>query len=197
MRTFEVLFIISPQLTEEQVTNLVTEFRSIAEQNGATIVSEDAWGRRRLAYPISKSNEGIYHLFVLESENEPSELDRRMKNSDQVMRHMIVRTDLEQRRAVKLAKKNPPKQRLTPAQREEAATAAAAPASGESEPASAAAPPASSEPAAAASEPPAAESAAVESAPAESAATEPDAAEEAPAESAPAEEKPTAEAPAS
>jgi small subunit ribosomal protein S6 len=193
MRTFEVLFIISPQLTEEQVTNLVTDFRSIAEQNGATIVSEDAWGRRRLAYPISKSNEGIYHLFVLESENEPSELDRRMKNSDQVMRHMIVRTDLEQRRAVKLAKKNPPKQRLTPAQREEAATAAAAPASGESEPASEA--PASSEPAV--SEPPAAEPPAAESAAAESAETEPLDAEAAPAESAPAEEKPTAEAPAS
>jgi small subunit ribosomal protein S6 len=193
MRTFEVLFIISPQLTEEQVTNLVTDFRSIAEQNGATIVSEDAWGRRRLAYPISKSNEGIYHLFVLESENEPSELDRRMKNSDQVMRHMIVRTDLEQRRAVKLAKKNPPKQRLTPAQREEAATAAAAPASGESEAASEA--PASSEPAV--SEPPAAEPPAAESAAAESAETEPLDAEAAPAESAPAEEKPTAEAPAS
>jgi small subunit ribosomal protein S6 len=191
MRTFEVLFIISPQLTEEQVTNLVTDFRSIAEQNGATIVSEDAWGRRRLAYPIKKSNEGIYHLFVLESENEPSELERRMKNSDQIMRHMIVRTDLEQRRAVKLAKKNPPKQRLTPAQREEAATAAAVPASADSE---AAAPSAATEPAlaeTAVSEPVAAELEATEPVAAEPVATEPVAAEPAPVE-----EKQTAEAPA-
>lgn len=115
MRTYEVLFILSPQVTEEESTTLINDFKGIATTNGATLKSEDAWGRRRLAYPIQKFNEGIYHLFVLESEGSLSELDRRMKNVDRVLRHIIVRTDLEQKRADKLAKRNPKKERLRPA----------------------------------------------------------------------------------
>lgn len=115
MRTYEVLFILSPQVTEEDATNLIADFKSIAEKNGATLKNEEAWGRRRLAYPIQKSNEGIYHLFVLESDSSLSELDRRMKNVDRVLRHVIVRTDLEHKRADKLAKRNPKKERVRPA----------------------------------------------------------------------------------
>ena len=114
MRTYEVLFILSPQTTEEEVTALVTELKSVAEKIGARLKSEEPWGRRRLAYPIQKLNEGIYHLFIFESESSLTELDRRMKNSDRIIRHMIVRTDLEQKRAEKLAKKNPKKERLRP-----------------------------------------------------------------------------------
>ena len=114
MRTYEVLFILSPQVTEEEATALIADFKGIAEKNGATLKNEEAWGRRRLAYPIHKSNEGIYHLFVLESEQSLSELDRRMKNVDRVLRHVIVRTDLDQKRADKLAKRNPKKERVRP-----------------------------------------------------------------------------------
>ena len=115
MRTYEVLFILSPQVTEEEATSLIGDFKAIAESTGATLKSEDAWGRRRLAYPIHKFNEGIYHLFVLESEGSLSELDRRMKNVDRVLRHLIVRTDLDQKRADKLAKRRPKKERARPA----------------------------------------------------------------------------------
>jgi small subunit ribosomal protein S6 len=115
MRTYEVLFILSPQVPEEEATSLISDFKGVAEKNGATLKSEDAWGRRRLAYPIHKFNEGIYHLFVLESEGSLSELDRRMKNVDRVLRHIIVRTDLDAKRADKLAKRNPKKERLRPA----------------------------------------------------------------------------------
>jgi small subunit ribosomal protein S6 len=115
MRTYEVLFILSPQVTEEEATALIAEFKRIAESTGATLKSEDPWGRRRLAYPIQKFNEGIYHLFVFESGASLAELDRRMKNSDRVLRHMIVRTDLDLKRADKLAKRNPKKERVRPA----------------------------------------------------------------------------------
>lgn len=115
MRTYEVLFILSPQVTEEEAATLIADFKGIAEKNGATLKNEEAWGRRRLAYPIAKFNEGIYHLFVLESEASLSELDRRMKNVDRVLRHVIVRTDLDQKRADKLAKRNPKKERVRPA----------------------------------------------------------------------------------
>jgi len=115
MRTYEVLFILSPQIAEEEATTLTTEFKRIAESQGATLKNEEAWGRRRLAYPIQKFNEGIYHLFVFETTGGLAELDRRMKNSDRVVRHIIVRTDEDQKRADKLAKKNPKKERVRPA----------------------------------------------------------------------------------
>jgi small subunit ribosomal protein S6 len=114
MRTYEVLFILSPQVPEEEATALVSELRSVVEKLGATLKNEEAWGRRRLAYPIQKSNEGVYHLFVVESEGSLAELDRRMKNSDRILRHMIVRTDLDHKRADKLAKRNPKKERVRP-----------------------------------------------------------------------------------
>jgi small subunit ribosomal protein S6 len=115
MRTYEVLFILSPQVPEEEATNLVAEFKKVGESTGAKLTHEDAWGRRRLAYPIQKFNEGIYHLFVFESDGSLGELDRRMKNSDRILRHMIVRTDLDHKRAEKLAKRNPKKERVRPA----------------------------------------------------------------------------------
>ena len=115
MRTYEVLFILSPQVTEEESTTLINDFKAIAANIGANLKSEDAWGRRRLAYPIHKFNEGNYHLFVFESEGSLAELDRRMKNSDRILRHLIVRTDLDLKRADKLAKKNPKKERVRPA----------------------------------------------------------------------------------
>ncbi|MCM2314328.1 MAG: 30S ribosomal protein S6 [Thermoanaerobaculia bacterium] len=127
MRTYEVLSIVSPQLSETEATDLLTEFRSIAEKSGAKLVSEDTWGRRRLAYPIEKLNEGFYHLWVFEAGSDQlSELDRKMKNSDKVMRHIIVRVDLMAKRAAKLAARNPKKVRVsaTPA----AVSAPAAPA---------------------------------------------------------------------
>ena len=115
MRTYEVLFILSPQVPEEEATALTTEFRGVAEKTGATLKNEEAWGRRRLAYPIQKFNEGNYHLFVFESDGSLAELDRRMKNSDRILRHMIVRTDEDLKRADKLAKRNPKKERVRPA----------------------------------------------------------------------------------
>lgn len=115
MRTYEVLFILSPQIAEDEATALTNEFRGIAEKTGATLKNEEAWGRRRLAYPIHKFNEGNYHLFVFESAGSMAELDRRMKNSDRILRHMIVRTDLDLKRADKLARKNPKKERVRPA----------------------------------------------------------------------------------
>jgi small subunit ribosomal protein S6 len=115
MRTYEVLFILSPQVPEEEATALIGEFRRVGESTGATLKNEEAWGRRRLAYPIQKFHEGNYHLFVYESNGSLAELDRRMKNSDRVLRHMIVRTDEDLKRADKLAKRNPKKERVRPA----------------------------------------------------------------------------------
>jgi small subunit ribosomal protein S6 len=115
MRTYEVLFILSPQIPEEESTTLIHDFKRVAEGTGAKLTNEEAWGRRRLAYPIQKFTEGNYHLFVFDTDTSLSELDRRMRNSDRILRHMIVRTDLDHKRAEKLAKRNPKKERVRPA----------------------------------------------------------------------------------
>jgi small subunit ribosomal protein S6 len=143
MGTYEVLFIVSPDVPEGDLTSFVTDFRGIAEEKGAKLLEEDAWGRRRLAYPIGKVQDGIYHLFVFEAEaGGLSELDRRMKNSDKIMRHMIVRTDLEMRRAKKLGaireEKEAAKASRPGAAGTEQAAAQAAPASAAEAPAQAA-----------------------------------------------------------
>lgn len=115
MRTYEVLFILSPQVAEEEATALITEFKRVGEGTGAKLTHEEAWGRRRLAYPIQKFNEGNYHLFVFDTDGSLSELDRRLRNAENILRHMIVRTDLDHKRAEKLAKRNPKKERIRPA----------------------------------------------------------------------------------
>ncbi len=127
MRTYEVLFILSPQIPEEEATTLITEFKRIAEGTGATLKNEEAWGRRRLAYPIEKFTEGNYHLLVYECEAGLAELDRRMRNSDRIVRHMITRTDLDHKRAEKLAKRNPKKERVRPSPAFNAAAESPAP----------------------------------------------------------------------
>ncbi|MEA2327276.1 MAG: small subunit ribosomal protein, partial [Thermoanaerobaculia bacterium] len=104
-----------PQVAEEEATTLITDFKKVGETTGAKLSHEEAWGRRRLAYPIQKFHEGNYHLFEFESDGSLAELDRRMKNSDRILRHMIVRTDLDHKRAEKLAKRNPKKERVRPA----------------------------------------------------------------------------------
>src|ERR1700682_6507156 len=115
MRTYEVLFILSPQVAEEEVTTLITDFKRVADSTGAKLSHEEAWGRRRLAYPIQKFTEGNYHLLVYESDGSLCEVDRRMRNTETILRHMIVRTDLDHKRAEKLAKRNPKKERVRPA----------------------------------------------------------------------------------
>jgi small subunit ribosomal protein S6 len=114
MRTYEVLFILSPQVPEEESAALITDFKRVAEGTGAKLTNEESWGRRRLAYPIQKFTEGNYHLFVFDSDSSLSELDRRMRNTESLLRHMIVRTDPDHKRAEKLAKRNPKKERVRP-----------------------------------------------------------------------------------
>ncbi len=115
MRTYEVLFIVSPQVPEEESATLINDFKRVAESTGAKLTNEEAWGRRRLAYPIQKFTEGNYHLFVFDSDSSLSELDRRMRNTETILRHMIVRTDPDHKRAEKLAKRHPKKERVRPA----------------------------------------------------------------------------------
>ena len=90
---YEVVFILNPNLSEEDTAALVTKFKSLVEQNG-TLAEVNEWGKRRLAYPIDDLNEGYYVLMTFSSAPAfPAELDRVLKITDNVMRSMIVCKD--------------------------------------------------------------------------------------------------------
>ncbi len=92
MTTYEILLMLDPEGAEARQDEIVARMRELVEQEGGTWRSHDAWGRRRLAYPIAHKEEGVYHLVVFESE--PATLDeisRVLKIDDAVLRHMATR----------------------------------------------------------------------------------------------------------
>ena len=95
MRKYEVIFIVKPM--EEEATNAVIEkFSKLIVDNGGTIDKEDRWGKKRLAYEIKDFVEGWYCLLYVTAEPAcVAEVDRVMKINDNLLKHMIVRTDEE------------------------------------------------------------------------------------------------------
>ena len=96
-RTYELIYILVPEATEQQVAELQTQVEGIVSRMGGTIEKTDPWGRRKLAYVIGKHKEGFYVLHVLRGGGElMKELDRRLKNTEGLIRHLIVRVDERQ-----------------------------------------------------------------------------------------------------
>ncbi len=97
-RQYELVYIVSPEATEQQVAEVHTQVEeSIGRLQGALEKTEN-WGRRKLAYEIGPHREGTYVLEVVNGSGElMKEIDRRLRVSDQVIRHMIVRVDEEKR----------------------------------------------------------------------------------------------------
>jgi small subunit ribosomal protein S6 len=106
MRRYEVVFVLAPTLTEDEVEQAIESFTKTARDKGAEIVSVDKWGKRRLAFRVGKHSDGFYVVVTL---HEPSgtavaELERRFKVTDSVIRFLSVRTDLDLKRADKFKK---------------------------------------------------------------------------------------------
>jgi small subunit ribosomal protein S6 len=90
--TYEILLMLDPEQAEARQDEIVARARGLVEKNGGTWQSHDAWGRRRLAYPIAHKEEGVYHLVVFDSEAETlDEVSRVLKIDDTVLRHMATR----------------------------------------------------------------------------------------------------------
>ncbi len=103
MRRYEVVFVLAPRLSEEEVKQAVETFSGAAEEKGATVLNIDEVGKRRLAYPIKKFNEGIYVVLLLEEEAGAAvaELERRFRVTDTVIRFLTIRIDQHLKRADK------------------------------------------------------------------------------------------------
>jgi small subunit ribosomal protein S6 len=91
---------MSPEATEQEVTDLHTQIESIVTRYHGELQKTENWGRRKLAYRIGKHREGTYVLEVFTGTGElTKELDRRLKVLDSVIRHLIVRVDEDLRLA--------------------------------------------------------------------------------------------------
>lgn len=92
MTTYEILLLLDPEQADARQDDVIARTRDLVEKNSGTWHSHDAWGRRRLAYPIAHKEEGVYHLVVFDSEAETlEEISRVLKIEDSVMRHMATR----------------------------------------------------------------------------------------------------------
>ena len=93
MINYEVMFIIDPALEDDAKEATIEAVKGIIAAEGE-VGNTDVWGMRKLAYPIQKKSEGYYVVIEFKAEPTlPKELDRRLKISDNVMRHLIVNKD--------------------------------------------------------------------------------------------------------
>ena len=104
-RSYEVMFIVRPDLTEEDVDKLISTLQNHATTAGATLENVEKMGKRRLAYDVKKFSDGQYVLFVLQADGKAiHELERRLRVSEPVIKFITVRTDEEQQRLDKVRK---------------------------------------------------------------------------------------------
>jgi small subunit ribosomal protein S6 len=104
-RSYEVMFIVRPDLMEEDLDKLVTALENHATGAGATVKNAEKMGKRRLAYDVKKFSEGQYVLFTLLADGKAvHELERRLRVTEQVIKFITVRTDEEQQRLDKVRK---------------------------------------------------------------------------------------------
>jgi small subunit ribosomal protein S6 len=123
-RDYELGFIISPEVSEEETRSILDRLGQIVAQYGGQIVKINQWGRRRLAYPIKRHRDG-YYVFIdmILTPETVSELERTLKVSEIVLRYMVTKRDA----------KAAQKEREEREEREARAAAAAAKAEAESE----------------------------------------------------------------
>jgi len=103
MRRYEVVFVLAPTLSEDEAQKAIENYSSTAEEFGAKVLDVDLWGPRRLAFPVKKFTEGIYIVLTLEEEaaTAVTELERRFRVTDSVIRFLTVRIDEALKRADK------------------------------------------------------------------------------------------------
>lgn len=102
MRTYELMFVVDPRVSDEDVVGLTNDYRQMINVGGTEVTKEENWGRRKLAFPIDKLNEGKYVLFYIQSQDGKTplaEVEHRMRQNDKILRFLTVRTDLDLKRA--------------------------------------------------------------------------------------------------
>jgi small subunit ribosomal protein S6 len=102
-RTYEVMFIVRPDVEEAELDKLIETFSGYVTTGGGTVKTTEKMGRRRLAYTVRKFNDGFYILLVVDAPASLiSEIERRLRVSEQVIKFITVRMDEEDKRVAKI-----------------------------------------------------------------------------------------------
>ncbi len=105
-RRYEIMFIVRPDVEEAELDKLIEGFKKNVTDGGGEILSkpeEEKWGRRRLAYTVRKFNDGFYVLLIVGAQGSLiTEIERRLRVSEQVIKFITVRMDEEEKRLAKI-----------------------------------------------------------------------------------------------
>jgi small subunit ribosomal protein S6 len=102
-RTYELMFIVRPDMPEEDQDKLISNLETQVGNAGGTVKSVERMGKRRLAYVVRKFQDGIYMLMTLEGEGGMvKEVERRLRVAEPVIKFITVRVDEEQKRLAKI-----------------------------------------------------------------------------------------------
>ncbi|MBV9329770.1 MAG: 30S ribosomal protein S6 [Chloroflexi bacterium] len=94
MRDYELMVVLDPNLDEAAVDALNARIQTMVTQRGGSIESVEAWGRKRLAYPIGRYRDGVYILSRFQMPpNAAAEIERSLKLTESVIRHLLVRAE--------------------------------------------------------------------------------------------------------
>jgi small subunit ribosomal protein S6 len=130
-RTYEIMFIVRPDILDEDLDKLIAGFEGNVTAGGGTVKSTEKLGRRKLAYTVKKFNDGNYVLMTIEADGSlVGEIERRLRVSEPVIKFISVRMDEEEKRVAKIKAIRATRKKLS-------AQPAAAPAEGAAAPAAA------------------------------------------------------------
>ena len=114
-RTYEVMYIIRPDLPEEETERVISNVESGATAAGITVKNTERMGKRRLAYKVRKFQDGVYVLLTVEGPGSTlAELERRLRVAEPVIKYITERVDEEQKRLAKIKKIRDSKVRQRP-----------------------------------------------------------------------------------
>ena len=116
-RTYEVMFIVRPDIVEEDLDRLISTLEGQVGTAGGTVKNVERMGKRRLAYLVRGFHEGIYVLFTVESAAGAlvHEVERRLRVAEPVIKFLTVRVDEEQKRIEKIKKDREARKKVRPA----------------------------------------------------------------------------------
>jgi small subunit ribosomal protein S6 len=104
-RTYELMFIVRPDMVDEEQDKLISSLESNVTASGGTVKSVEKMGKRRLAYTVRRFHDGLYILLTVEGGGAViHELERRLRVTEPVIKFLTVRIDEEQKRLEKIKK---------------------------------------------------------------------------------------------
>jgi small subunit ribosomal protein S6 len=102
-RTYEIMFIVRPDIQDEELDKLIAGFEANVTNGGGTVKQTEKLGRRKLAYLVKKFNDGNYVLLTILADGSlVGELERRLRVSEPVIKFLSVRMDEEEKRVAKI-----------------------------------------------------------------------------------------------